>query len=89
MGNRFLVELYVQRGAPTDVDSLAAAARVAAEALSREGTRIRCLRSMFVPEDETCFLVFEAADREHVLAATNRAGLTVDRIVEYQEQGAA
>ena len=89
MQERFLVELYLPRSATAEAETMATAVRAAAEAMTREGSRIRYLRSIFVPEDETCFLVFEAADREWVLAAAERAGLEVDRILQSQERGAA
>ena len=57
-------------------------ARSAAEALTREGTAVRFVRSVFVPEDETCLLVFEARTPDAVALAGRRAGLTHARIVE-------
>jgi hypothetical protein len=76
----FLVERYVSR---TDFNALsggAERARQAAEQLSREGTPVRLVRSIFVPEDETCFDLFEAESSDAVLEATRRADLRVDRI---------
>jgi hypothetical protein len=57
-------------------------ARSAAEALSREGTEVRFVRSVHVPEHETCLLVFEAPTLGAVDLAGRRAGLTYARIVE-------
>jgi hypothetical protein len=77
----YLVELYLPR------DSLAPAeavrrVRSSANAMSREGKWVRYTRSIFVPEDETCFLLFEAASAELVGEANRRAALEYDRIVE-------
>jgi len=57
-------------------------ARSAAEALSREGTAVRFVRAVYVPEYETCLLVFEAPTPDAVDQAGRRAGLTYARIVE-------
>ena len=85
----FLVEAYVPRG-----DSIAAAsrdrrARLVAEQLTREGEPIRYLRSIFVPEDETCFYLSEAPSLDRVREAAERASLRIDRITraETEEKG--
>jgi hypothetical protein len=53
----------------------------AARAVSRGGMRVRHLRSIFVPEDQTCFLLFEAGSPASVHQVTERAGLQVTRVV--------
>ena len=50
--------------------------------MRREGTSIRYLRSLFVPEDETCFHTFSADSLDVVRAAAERAELRYIRIVE-------
>jgi hypothetical protein len=57
-------------------------ARLAAEELSRAGTAVRYLRSIFVPEDEICFLMFEAASMGDVRDAARGADLPFERISE-------
>jgi hypothetical protein len=54
----------------------------AADQLTREGDRVQLLRSVFVPEDETCFFLFEAESREAVAEAARRCGLRFERLVE-------
>jgi hypothetical protein len=54
----------------------------AAEQLTREGTRVRLVRSILVPEDETCFYLFRAQSGDAVRAAAARAGLRFERVVE-------
>jgi hypothetical protein len=76
----FLLELYVPRSAADTAECAVAGARSAAEALTREGRRVRCLSSIFVPEDETCFLLFEADLEETVRDAAERAALPFERI---------
>jgi hypothetical protein len=57
-------------------------ARRAAEELTREGTAVRWVRSVYLPEEDTCLLVFEAPTPEAVERASRRAGLTHVRIAE-------
>jgi hypothetical protein len=49
--------------------------------MGRDGLQVRYLRSIFVPEDEICFLLFEAASPELVGEAGRRAALDDYRIV--------
>ena len=78
----FLIELYVSRGDAALAGRSGTRARLAAEALTREGTPVRYLRSIFVPEDETCFLLYEAASAGAVREAATRANLPFDRVAE-------
>lgn len=78
----FLVELYVSRTDGASVEHGAARAWLAAEQLTREGTPVRYLRSIFVPEDETCFYLYEAVTVDAVHEAARRAALPVDRVAE-------
>ena len=57
-------------------------ARIAAEELTREGSSIRFLRSIFVPEDETCFYLCEAASVEVVTELAQRAALPFEHVAE-------
>jgi hypothetical protein len=78
----FLVELYVSR---RDLDSVrrgAARARTAAEDLASEGRLVRYVRSVFVPDDETCFYLYEAASAADVREAASRAAIAFDRVSE-------
>ena len=43
---------------------------------------MRYLRSIFVAEDETCFLLYEAASADTVRTAAGRAGLPFDHVAE-------
>jgi hypothetical protein len=78
----FLVELYVSK---TDCAAVAVGAERlsrAAEELTAEGRPVRLLRSIFVPEDETCFLLVEASTAEHVRETARRAALPLERVTE-------
>jgi hypothetical protein len=78
----FLAELYVARSDGASVVGSADRARLAAEEVAREGTPVRLVRSIFVPEDETCFFLYEAETVEGVVRATQRASLGVERIAQ-------
>jgi Nickel responsive protein SCO4226-like len=77
----FLVELYLSRADGLSVGAAASErARVAAEALTVEGALVRFVRAIFVPEDETCFFLYQAASAEIVREAARRAGLLAPRV---------
>jgi hypothetical protein len=78
----YLAESHLPRIRRGEVPEAADRARLAAEALSLEGWRVRHLHTTFVPEDELCLHVFEAASAEAVNEAMRRAALAADRIVE-------
>lgn len=78
----FLVELYVSRTDGLAAESGAERARLAAEELTREGTPVRYLSSVFVPEDETCFSLYEAATAEAVHEVARRAALRFEHVSE-------
>jgi hypothetical protein len=78
----FLVELYLSGSDPTAVASTAQRAQRAAVELSADGTRVRFLRSIFVPADETCLFLYEAESMDAVRIAAHRAGLSYDHLAE-------
>jgi hypothetical protein len=78
----YLVELYVSRTDGSTVERDAEKARHAADELSREGVRIRYLQSIFVPDEETCFLLYEAASADAVREAARRAALPFEQVSE-------
>ncbi len=87
MATEFLAELYLPRLRAGELDDAAARARAAAAAMRRDGTPVRYVRSLFVPEDETCFFLFEAPSAEAVAEASRRAGIAVERVVEAVQVG--
>ena len=50
---------------------------------------MRCVRSIFVPEDETCFFLYEADSADAVRAAVERAALPSARVAELFDRAAA
>jgi len=79
---RFLVELARPDSGWREIRELSERSRTAARELGREGLHVRYLRSIFVPEDETFFLLYEAESEEAVSTAASRAGLGVVGLVE-------
>jgi hypothetical protein len=72
---RYTVELRLPDAGWADVQELAARARAATE-----GEPVRFLRSIFVPEDDACFFLYEGPSAESVTAAARRAKLGVRRV---------
>jgi aminoglycoside phosphotransferase (APT) family kinase protein len=85
----FLVEQYVSRSDGTAVEQGAQRAYRAAEEMSREGTPVAYVRSIFAPEDETCFYLYEAGSAEVVREAARRAALPSERVTEVVSKGGA
>lgn len=79
----YAVEVYAP-GGPAVVDA-AGRLRAAAEAMTREGTPVSYLRSLFLCDDETCFYVVEAPSADDVGEASRRAKLVYTRILEALE----
>ena len=71
----YLAEFY---SPSADLADLAGRARAAAA----RSADVRFVQAISVPEDESCFAIFEAASAEAVLAAGAGAGLAFDRVVE-------
>ena len=78
----FLVELYVSRAEAAGAGRGAERARRVAEELNDRGTSVRYLRSIFVPDDETCFQLYTANSAAAVREVGSRAGLRFERISE-------
>lgn len=79
---QFLLECYVAPSDTATVTSVEERAHAAADELTRNGTVVRLLRAIFVPEDETCFYLYEADTLEAVREAARVAALPSQRIVE-------
>lgn len=83
----FVVELYASRVKPDEVERIVERARGAADELRSEALDIGFIRSLFVPDDETCLFLFEAASVETVREAMERAGIAFERITEAVSDG--
>ena len=78
----YLVETFLARDAAGEREARERRARLAAEVMAREGTRVGFDGSIHVPEDEICFFTFEAPSGRAAALVAQRAGLEPLRIVE-------
>jgi hypothetical protein len=72
----FLVESYVTSARAADAE----VARMTA--CTQAGAHVRYVRAIYVPEDESCFHVFEGPSHAAVAGVIAGAGLAGCRIVE-------
>jgi hypothetical protein len=74
----FLLEVYSpSSGTTRDAETVA-------RAVAGQGG-VRYLRSILIPQDETCFHLLEAASTKAVLAVAARAAIRFERVVEAKE----
>src|SRR5262245_43696146 len=78
---RYVMELYLPRSRALEAGATGHRARAAAAALAHEGLPIRYIRTTYLPDDETCFHVFEAGSIDIVGEAGRRAALGRVRVV--------
>ena len=78
----YLVETFLGRGAAGERQAREQRAYSAAEAMTREGTRVCFEGSIHVPEDEICFFTFVAPSGREAVVVAQRAGLEALRVVE-------
>jgi hypothetical protein len=78
----YLVETYLARGRAGERAARERRARSVAEELTDGRTRVRFDRSIYVPEDEICFFVFDAPSGRDAVLAAERAELDSIRVVE-------
>jgi hypothetical protein len=78
----YLVETYLARGRAGEQPARERRARAAAEELTKGTSRVHFDRSIYVPEDEICFFVFDAPTSRDAVLAAERAELDSIRVVE-------
>ena len=79
---RYLVESYLPAQGDGELERLASRSRSAVAELAGEGTSLRYIEAILVPEDEMCLLVFEADSPALALEASARAGIAGGRVLE-------
>ncbi|MGZ4197266.1 MAG: hypothetical protein ACXVFQ_13280 [Solirubrobacteraceae bacterium] len=78
----FVAEQYISGKDADEARRGAGIARLSAEQLTREGTPVEFVRSIFIPRDETCIYIYKAGSIEAVQAALARTTLRFERISE-------
>lgn len=81
----YLVEVYVPGSGP-ELSRAVLRARSVADS-SQAQSSVRYLRSIFLPEDETCFHLYEAVSAAAVEEASRRAEVAFDRVVRAEQVG--
>jgi hypothetical protein len=76
----FLAETYAPQLAPGPAAPGAADAALAADQASGPGGPVRLLGAIFVPDEETCFWLYQAPSAGADRAAMTAAGLRPERI---------
>lgn len=74
---QYLLEFFASQ--PDEVTASELAARLSVT--GQQEVDARWLHSIFVPEDETCYLVYEARSMDAVALAAEHAGIRYERIV--------
>jgi hypothetical protein len=82
----YIVEVYVPRSRAREAKATGDRVRAAIEELGREGVAVRHVRATVLPDDETCFHLFEASDPVAVEEVCRRAGLGRIRVVPAIEE---
>jgi Nickel responsive protein SCO4226-like len=82
---KYLVEAYLARGNEPDLPETARRARAAAEGLKGHDGSVRYLGLIFLPQEETCFYLYEAPSAEAVREASRLAGIVPERVADSVE----
>lgn len=78
----FVAEQYISGTDADGVERGAGVARLVAEQLTREGTPVEFVRSIFIPRDETCIYLYKAGSIDALQAALARTPLRFERVSE-------
>jgi hypothetical protein len=70
---------------PDGVHGAGARISTCAASMQTEGTRVKWLRSFFLPETSQTHCYFEGPDRATIVDLNERAGLPFERLVEVAE----
>jgi hypothetical protein len=82
---RFLVEAYTP--ATTKIEAVEARAKRAADHLAEAGADVQYVSAIFVPRDELCLHLIDAASVAVANELVRRAGISPVRIVEAVAEG--
>ena len=83
----YLVETYLARSQAGERAARERRARSAAQELMDETISVLFEHSIYVPEDEICFFVFDAPSSREAALVAQRSGLDPIRVVEAISSG--
>jgi len=84
----FLIETYASRETANAVATQVQEITRAAEQVSEQGTEVRFLLAIFVPEEESCFYLYQSPSADAVREAATRARLPSHSITKAISIGA-
>jgi hypothetical protein len=84
----YLIESYLPRTRSGELPTVVGRLRRATERLTAEGTRVRHVRSTFLPGDELCLHLLEAESAATVSEASRRAAIEPARVVRAESVAA-
>ncbi len=79
---QYVVERHLPNFTGEQVAAAAKRAKEATSEMTREGTPVRYMRSIFIPGEDKCYCLFEGASADAVRQANKRAELPVESISE-------
>ena len=79
---QYVVERHLPNFTGEQVAAAAKRAKEATSEMTREGTPVRYMRSIFIPGEDKCYCLFEGVNADAVRQANQRAELPVESISE-------
>ncbi len=79
---QYVVERHLPNFTGEQVAAAAKRAKQTTLEMTREGTPVRYMRSIFIPGEDKCYCLFEGDSADSVLQANKRAELPVESISE-------
>ncbi len=79
---KYVVERHLPDFSHSQIVAAATRAKETTAQMTREGTPVRYLRSIFVPGEDKCYCLFEGGSSDLVRQANERAELPVTSISE-------
>ncbi|NQW23364.1 MAG: DUF4242 domain-containing protein [SAR202 cluster bacterium] len=79
---QYVVERHLPNFTGEQVAAAAKRAKQTTFEMTREGTPVRYMRSIFIPGEDKCYCLFEGENPDSVLLANQRAELPVESISE-------
>ncbi len=79
---QYVVERHLPNFTGEMVAAAAKRAKQTTAAMTREGTPVRYMRSIFIPGEDKCYCLFEGDSADTVRQANERADLPVESISE-------